>query len=66
MVLRLLPVNFYDNAQVEAYFSHMAKQGLFIKKVMDFACFERGAGESTKYHIEPIGNLAEKPFDIKH
>ena len=65
-VLRLIPVNIYDFPQVEAYFSHMAQRGLFIKKVtnlLGFAHFERGNGEETKYHLEPIGNTTNKPFD---
>lgn len=58
MVLRFMPVSTYDIGQVEAYFSHMAEQGLFFQKIIGFAIFERGVGEKTKYHLHPFG----KPF----
>lgn len=67
MILRLIPVNIYDFPQVEAYFKYMAEKGLFIKKTIGarigIGRFERGNGEKTKYHLEPIGDVAEKPFD---
>ncbi len=60
MVLRFMPVSSYDIGQVEAYFSHMAEQGLFFQCKIGFAVFERGVGEKTKYHLHPFGKTRGK------
>lgn len=68
IVRRVLPIplfciNMYDIAQVEAYLAHMAERGLFLKKIILFGIFERGKGEKTKYHVEPIGEAEGKPTE---
>lgn len=33
LIIRLLPINIYDITEAEAYFSHMALKGYFVKKI---------------------------------
>ncbi len=61
MVLRQIPVNIYDVAQLEKYLSYMAEQGLFLKKVMGVGIFQRGVEEKTKYHVELLDEFSGSP-----
>ena len=63
---RLLPVpflsgNIYDIAQAEAYLSHMASKGYFVKKIGFITSFEKLTPEKTKYLLEPAKKEHEAP-----
>ncbi|WP_312045078.1 DUF2812 domain-containing protein [Anaerotignum sp.] len=65
-VRRIIPAHFlsgniYDIAQTEAYLSHMASKGFFIKKIGLITSFEKGIPEKTKYRLEPVKKEREKP-----
>lgn len=61
LVKRLMPVSIYDITQVEAYLTHMASKGYFIKKIKILTSFEKGTPEKTKYRLEPVRKQREEP-----
>lgn len=60
-IKKLLPVNIYDIAEVESYFSMMAEKGLFIKKIGFFAYFEKDSPKKTLYRLEPVTKTEHTP-----
>ena len=62
-IKKLLPVNIYDIAEVESYFSMMAEKGLFIKKVGFFAHFQKDSPQKTVYRLEPVTKTQRAPSD---
>lgn len=60
-IKKLLPVNIYDIAEVESYFSMMAEKGLFIKKVGFFAYFQKDSPQKTVYRLEPVTKTQRAP-----
>ncbi len=62
-IKRLMPVNIYDISQVESYFSSMAAQGYFIKKIGTFAWFEKGQPQPTRYRLEPLMKKERQPSE---
>ncbi len=60
-IKKLLPVNIYDIAEVESYFSMMAEKGLFIKKVGFFANFQKDIPQKTVYRLEPVTKTQRTP-----
>lgn len=60
--IRLMPVSIYDITKAEAYFSHMASKGYFVKKMWgNFATFEKGTPQKTQYRFEPYGEQGKEP-----
>jgi len=55
--------NLYDIAQAEAYLSHMASKGYFVKKIGLITTFEKGTPKKTKYRLEPAKKANEAPLD---
>lgn len=62
-VKKLMPVDVYDIAAAESYFKDMAQEGLFIKKIGIFACFEKGEPKKVTYRIEPMLKRQRRPDD---
>lgn len=60
--IRLIPVSIYDITKVEAYFAHMASKGFFVKKIRgNFATFEKGIPENTRFRLDLYGKKAQEP-----
>ncbi|WP_304508533.1 DUF2812 domain-containing protein [Anaerotignum sp.] len=60
--IRLMPISIYEITKVEAYFSHMASKGFFVKKIRgNLVTFEKGSSEKTQYRLEPVKNEYEEP-----
>ena len=53
-IRKLMPVSPYDSAGLEAWFSELAGQGLFVRKTgYYFANFQRKEPRSLVYKLEP-------------
>ncbi len=66
VALRVKPVpflsgNIYDIAQAEAYLSHMASKGYFVKKIGFITSFEKRTPEKTKYRLAPAKKEHDAP-----
>lgn len=62
-IKKLLPVNIYDIAETESYFSMMAEKGYFISKVGFFAHFRKDHPQKTIYRLEPVTKTERAPND---
>lgn len=60
-IKRMPLVNIYDITQMEAYFTHMASKGFFVKKATTFTSFEKGEPKEIKYRLEPYNDMTKEP-----